>query len=185
MTHDTQQDAKPDPGHLALATVLVLLGAFTGIWAASGLIAALALMALMRICWLEDNINNDLYGQDQIPVAYRNTVTWRGNILRRWLGIDPATDLSDHSPHQLATLMRAEVQIWACVLLGLTATLTAQFGPFGWGGNLVIAAAIFVVACRRIDKLVVSLAHCAAGRALPREKLLPARQWSQSDKDGR
>ncbi len=180
-----RQTPSNDPAQVVLATGFVAVGALAGIWAASGLIVGAALIALLRICWLEDNINNDLYGRDQPPQAYLNTAIQRGNFLRRWLGLHLDQDVTRQSAHQLATEMRAEIQVWGAILLGLTATLTAQFGPFGVGLNLILAGLIFVMGLRRVDRLLVSLAHCANGMALPRDLLLPARQWLIQDDDPR
>lgn len=174
-----------DLSQLLQAVAFVATGAFVGIWAPPGLMGVMALLMLMRICWLEDNITNDLIGQDKLPGGYVNTAIRRGNLIRRILGRDPTQDVTTQSPHQLATGMRAEIQVWACMLLGLVATVTAQFAPFGPVMNLLVAAMIFAMALRRVDKLLVSLAHCAEGRALPQRLLLPSRPWVLRDPGSR
>ncbi|MEM7724131.1 MAG: hypothetical protein AAF376_17420 [Pseudomonadota bacterium] len=174
---------RPTISHLFQGVAFVATGAFVGLWAPTGLIGVFALLLLMRVCWLEDNITNDLVGRDELPDEYVNTAIRNGNLLRRWFGVAPATDIAGQTPHQLATGMRAETQIWACMLLGLAATLTAQVAPFGAVMNLIVASAIFVLALRRVDKLMISLRYCAAGRELPTRLLLPARPAALRDDD--
>lgn len=159
--------------HLFIATGVVAAAALLGAWAQPGLLGVLALFALMRICWLEDNITNDLVGRDRLPNDYVNTAIRRGNILRLVLGREPAETTKDLPPHHVATAMRAEIQVWACMLFGMVSTLVAQRGPFGPLGDLALGAALFVFALRRVDRLLFTLAHCAEGRALPRHLLLP------------
>jgi hypothetical protein len=55
----------------------------------------------------------------------------------------------------------------------MSATMVAKAGVLGQPGSLVLGAVLFVMALRRIDRLLVSLAHCAAGEALPQNLLLP------------
>jgi hypothetical protein len=163
----------PERAHLVIATGVVAAAALAGAWAPANLIGILALFALIRICWLEDNISNDLVGKDRLPGDYVNTAIRRGNFLRRWFAMEPAEDASQLPPHKLATAMRAEIQVWACALLGMSATMVAKAGVLGQPGSLVLGAVLFVMALRRIDRLLVSLAHCAAGEALPQNLLLP------------
>jgi hypothetical protein len=169
--------------HLLIATGVVAAAALLGAWGPPGLVGVLALLALMRICWLEDNISNDLIGRDSLPNAYINTAIRRGNILRLLLGREPAETAKDLPPHHMATAMRAEIQVWACMILGMSSTLVAQRGPFGPVGDLLLGAVLFVFALRRVDRLLFTLAHCAAGQALPQRLLLPMRRRVASDED--
>jgi hypothetical protein len=169
--------------HVLVATAIVASSALAGAWAPANLAGILALLALMRVCWLEDNISNDLLGKDELPGDYVNTAIRRGNFLRRWFGHEPAEAAGDLPPHKLATAMRAEIQVWACALFGLGATLVARSAIFGGVVDLLIGVALFVVALRRIDRLVVSLDHCAEGRALPRRLLLPTHRRALSEDD--
>lgn len=165
------------PAHLVLATGVVAAGALAGIWAPPGLVGVMALLALMRMCWLEDNITSDLIGRDALPGGYVNTAIRRGNLMRRCLGMQPQGDIAARSPRHLATAMRAEVQVWACLVLGLAASLTAQFGPFGLWLNLCIGGAVLALALTRVNRLLLSLAYCAEARALPDRLLRPQRPW--------
>jgi hypothetical protein len=167
------EDVRPDRAHLLIGCGVVAAAALTGIWAPLNLVLIVALVALLRVCWLEDNITNDLIGRDRLPGGYVNTAIRRGNFMRLWLGREPAEDASKMQPHHLATAMRAEIQVWACMMLGIAAATVALVGPLGVAGNLVLAGVVLILALRRVDMLVVSLAHCAEGRALPARLLMP------------
>jgi hypothetical protein len=174
---------RPDRAHLVIGCGIVATAALAGIWAPPNLLAILSLLVLMRICWLEDNISNDLIGRDRLPGSYVNTSIRRGNFLRLWFGLTPREDASRLPPHQLATAMRAEIQVWACMLFGIAATLVAQVTAFGPAVSLAAGAALLIMALARVDRLTVSLAHCAAGRALPQRLLLPSRRWLSDERD--
>lgn len=172
---------RPDRAHLFIGCGVVATAALAGIWAPPNLIALLGLTALMRVCWLEDNICNDLVGRDRLPGGYVNTAIRRGNLLRRWFGMEPAEDTARMAPERVATAMRAEIQVWACMIIAMTATLVAQAGLLGLTGNLLLGTALLMLALFRVDRLTVSLAHCAEGRALPRALLIPARRRTAGD----
>jgi hypothetical protein len=174
---------RSDSTHLVLGCGIVATAALAGIWAPPNLVAILALLVLMRVCWLEDNICNDLIGRDRLPGSYVNTSIRRGNFLRLWFGMEPSGDAGRLPPHQLATAMRAESQIWACMLFGIGATLAAQVTAFGFALSLIASATLLAMALIRVDRLAVSLAHCAAGKALPQRLLLPTRRRVQDESD--
>jgi hypothetical protein len=161
------------PGHVAIGAALVGAGALAALWVPLGLVGALALLALLRICWLEDNIVSDLFGRDRLPPGYRSTAELRRLFFFRWFGIHPQDTGAEQSAHLLATAMRAEVQIWATLLLGMSAALVAQNGLFGPMVNLALAGALFVIALTRADRLALSLMHCDSGRPLPDDMLVP------------
>lgn len=173
------EDVRPDRAQLLTGCGVVAAAAMTGIWAPPNLVMIVALFVLLRVCWLEDNISNDLIGRDELPGGYVNTAIRRGNLVRQWLGREPAEDASKMPPHHLATVMRAEIQVWACMLFGICATAIASSGPFGTTGNLLIGGTLLVLALRRVDRLMVSLAHCAEGRALPQRLLLPTHRRAE------
>jgi hypothetical protein len=175
MNEPWTDDIRPDRAHLLIGCGVVAAAALTAIWAPLNLVLIVSLFALLRVCWLEDNITNDLIGRDSLPGGYVNTAIRRGNFLRLWFGHEPAEDASKMRPHHLATVMRAEIQVWACMMLGIAATTVALVGPLGLIGNLVLGGGVLIVALRRVDRLMVSLAHCAEGRALPRASSCPRR----------
>lgn len=164
------------PGHIIIGALLVAAGALSALWLPQGLVGALALLALLRICWLEDNIVSDLFGRDSLPAGYRSTAEVRRLFFFRWFGIRPGDTTAEATAHLMATAMRAEVQIWATVLLGQAAGLVALHGLFGPVMNIALGAVILVVALTRADRLAVSLMHCDQGRALPDHMLVPRRR---------
>lgn len=161
------------PGHVGIGAALVAAGALAALWVPLGLVGALALLALLRICWLEDNIVSDLFGRDRLPPGYRSTAELRRLFFFRWFGICPDDEGPETSAHLLATAMRAEVQIWASLVLGMSAALVAQNGLFGPAVNLALGAALLVVALTRADRLALSLMHCDNGKPLPDHMLVP------------
>jgi hypothetical protein len=60
---------RPDRAHLLIGCGVVAAAALTGIWAPLNLVLIVALFALLRVCWLEDNITNDLIGRDRCRAA--------------------------------------------------------------------------------------------------------------------
>jgi hypothetical protein len=172
-----------DHTHLVVGCGIVATAALAGIWAPPNLLAILSLLVLMRICWLEDNICNDLIGRDRLPGSYVNTSIRRGNLLRCWFGLETGEGAARLPPHQLATAMRAEIQVWGCMLFGIAATLVAQVTAFGPVIGLAAGAVLLRMALARADRLAVSLAHCAAGRALPQRLLLPTHRRMADDSE--
>jgi len=168
--------------HVLTGAAVVLAGAMAAIWMAPGLTGVIALLALIRICWLEDNIISDLFGQEKLPPGYRNTAQMRRHMLLRLFGIWQEEGAAEGSAHLMATAMRAEVQIWGAVLLGMASALVALSGPFGLPVNLGVAAVLFAMALIRADRLALSLAHCEAGEVLPDRLLLPRRRRILADR---
>lgn len=161
------------PAHVWIGAALVAAGALAAIWVPAGLLGAIALLALLRICWLEDNIASDLIGRDTPPNGYRNTARGRRLFLFRWFGIVVPESGLEHSAGLMATAMRAEAQIWSTLLLGMAGALVAQHGVFGIAANLMLGCAVFGRALIAADRLAVSLMHCDAGQALPERLLVP------------
>lgn len=159
--------------HVLTGAALVAAGAMAAAWLPLGLMGSLALLALLRICWIEDNITSDLFGRDALPTGYQQTVLRRRLFLLRWFGHDPGPSAAETSAHLMATALRAEAQVWGVVLLGFAAMLTAGHGPFALGLDMALALVLFALALRHADRLALSLAHCEAGRALPDHLLLP------------
>jgi len=169
-------------GHIITGAALVGAGAMAPLWLPFGPVGGIALLGLMRICWLEDNIISDLFGRDRLPTGYRNTARSRRLFVFRWFGIWPEESTAEHSAHLMATAMRAEVQIWGAMLFGLSSTLVAQHGPFGPVLNIGLGLALFGAALMRADRLALTLRYCDAGRALPDHLLVPSRRRGLADR---
>lgn len=165
----------PGAGQIVTGAALVAAGALSALWVPQGVLGALALLALLRICWLEDNIVSDLFGRELPPPGYRNAADLRRVLVLRLLGVLPEAK-TEVSAHLVATAMRTEAQVWGTLLIAMAAGLVAQHGVFGAAMNLCLGAVLFFLALRRADRLALSLGHCEAGRALPDHLLLPARR---------
>ncbi len=162
--------------HVLTGATMLGAGALAAAWLPLGLMGSLALLALLRLCWIEDNIVSDLFGRDDLPPGYRHTILARRLFWMRWFGHDPGPDVAHASAHQLATALRAEAQLWGLWLMGFAAVTSAVHGPFGWAMNLSLGAGLLVLGLRRVDRFCVTLAHCDAGRALPDHLLVPSRR---------
>ena len=159
--------------HSLTGAALIAAGALAAVWLPLGLMGSFALIALLRICWIEDNITSDLFGREALPPGYRHTMQSRRLFWLRWFGHDPGASAAEASAHVMATALRAEAQVWGLSLMGFASMLTAQHGPFGLAINLMLAVVLFCLALRRVDRLAVTFAHCEAGRPLPDHLLLP------------
>lgn len=166
--------------HFLIGALMVGAGALAGLWLPLGLMGSLALLALLRICWIEDNITSDLYGRDALPSGYLQTLEMRRLFMLRWFGVNLGAVSPDLSAHLLATALRAEAQLWAACLLGFVAMICAQHGPFAPSLDLTLAAALLYAALKRADRLAITLHHCDMGRPLPDEMLLPPMRRAQN-----
>lgn len=138
---------------LALATGSLALGAWAGLALPAGLAAIVAMLALGRILWLEQNVFEDLTTGAPLPHAYRGAA--------RRSGVD--------APPLLATAMRAEAQAWGAAAFGLAASLALSQGE---GAVALLSWAVLMVqGFRRTDRLVETLDHLSRGRALPLDRL--------------
>lgn len=162
--------------HMLTGAALVAAGAMAAIWLPLGLMGSLALIALLRICWIEDNITSDLFGRDDLPPGYRHTLQVRRLFWLRWFGHDPGASAAEASAHLMATALRAEAQVSGVLLLGWAGLVVLRHGPFASTLDLALGGAIFVLALLRAERLALTLACCEAGRALPDHLLLPPRR---------
>ncbi|MFW2589691.1 hypothetical protein [Sagittula sp. SSi028] len=134
-----------------------------------------ALLILLRICWLDDNIANDLMQRDDLPVSYVNAqkrrLMFQRAVFGRMLG-----DLN-LCPLSVATGMRAEMQLWTATLVAGAAATLAQTAPLGLWLSSTLALAGFAVAFRTADRLTATLWLVERGQTLQREDLLRRPQW--------
>lgn len=148
----------------------VAAGAFGAMHLSSSLVAVIAFLALLRICWLDDNIANDLLVRDDLPQSYINAQN-RQRIVETLLLGRPWGE-TELSPELIATRMRAEMQVWTAVLFSGGAALMALSVPFGLWTSVTFALGGFVWAFRTADRLSETLWLVECGRSLPREELL-------------
>lgn len=160
-------------GALAIAA-----GAFGAMNLTPSFAGVLGFLALIRICWLDDNIANDLLDRDVLPQSYRNAQRRQEHIESFLLG-RPWGD-KDLTPALVATRMRAEADVWLAVILSGTAALLAQTAPLGGGLSALLAFLGFGLAFRTADKVSATLWMVECGRPLPREALVRRHVWAHS-----
>ena len=120
-------------GHIITGAALVGAGAMAPLWLPFGPVGGIALLGLMRICWLEDNIISDLFGRDRLPTGYRNTARSRRLFVFRWFGIWPEESTAEtlrasHGQPRCGP----EVQIWgAMAVRAVLRRWWRKHGPFG------------------------------------------------------
>ncbi|GAA4227790.1 hypothetical protein GGQ68_004055 [Sagittula marina] len=159
-------------GGLAIAA-----GALGVLHLAPAVSGALGFLILLRICWLDDNIANDLLVRDDLPQSYINAQR-RQQIIEMALLGRPRGDAVT-CPVQMATKMRAEAQVWSVVLLSGCAACFAHSMPLGAWLSSGLALAGFMQAFRMADRLSATLWLVECGLPLSREDLLarPALSW--------
>jgi hypothetical protein len=147
----------------------VAAGALGVLWLIPGVSGILALLILIRMCWLDDNILNDLLDRDELPDGYRMRLARRRQIAALLFGA--TIPLAPDTPAQVATRMRAEMQCWGIVLTAGAAALLARHLPFGPTISVLAAVWLFLAALRGADRLSLTLWHVETGRVLTRAAL--------------
>ena len=150
---------------------LVTLGAAIGTAFPLGLTSTLAAIVVLRICWLEDNIGNDLVGQETLPANHANPARRRRDLMARLSSRPPVEP--PRSPALLATAMRGQVQAWMALLLGALAVVGASRLGLHPIADIAVGALFLRLALLRADALAVTLAHLDADTPLPRAALVP------------
>lgn len=145
-----------------------------------GVAAVLALFGLLRLCWLEDNIKNDLVDADTVPHSYLAPLAHRQKLAWHLMGLIPKSELSDTTPCLIATAMRGQVQAWSTILLMSLAVVVMRDLALPVGVAILSGGAVMALAMRRADALINTLAHLDRGQPLPRSVLMPDRDWAYS-----
>ncbi|CUH37579.1 hypothetical protein JSE7799_01308 [Jannaschia seosinensis] len=166
--------------HLLTGTALVALGAELALILPPVLVCLAMAFALLRICWLEDNIKSDLVGRTELPPNHANPARRRQAMAWRVFGIAPQRDAGQACPDLVATAMRGQIQAWMAVVLGALTVLAARDLALHPLANFMLGGGILALALMRAEALRVTLLHLQAGRALPPRALLPVRPWAHS-----
>lgn len=161
-----------------LAIVPVLLAAAFAPSLAPKALAGIALLALLRLSWLDDNIANDLIDQKVLPASYVNTVRRRQRIAWQLFGLSPQLDPKDQNPALVATAFRAEAHAILSALLTGAAMSAALHAPPVTG--VVGLALLLPLAFKQCDRLASALLHLESGRPLSRDRLLCKASWAMS-----
>ena len=156
---------------LILGGGVALAGTAAGLWLPAGLALLLAGIAVCRICWLEDNIHEDLLRADRIPAGYRACRSRRSTLFGGNAG---GTD----DPVALAELLRIQSLAWAAFVWGSAcgALLASELN-----GAALFAALALALALRAADYFAIALTLVDTGRPIPRRLLTgdgPLRQMA-------
>lgn len=149
--------------HLVLGGLVCLAGSAAGLWLPPGLALLLGAVAVCRICWLEDNIHDDLLRADRLPEAYRNCRSRRQSLF----GGSGGDETED--PVGLAELLRIQSLAWSTFAWGIGGGLLLSAGP--GSGAPVLAALALALALRAADYFAVAQTLVLAGRPMPRHLL--------------
>lgn len=141
-------------------------------------LALFALIGMVRLGWVDDNIANDLLDADRLPIGYINTFKRRQAVAWRLLGLRPVRDPAVVDPALLATRYRAEAQVLQSALLTGLAVSGAQLMPTPMAIPFFVVT--FVAAWRQMARLSTTLLTLETGRPLSRRQLLSRVRWAGS-----
>ncbi len=162
MPHQTP-DTPPAAAPFLAGSLAVLAGSAAALWAPASVAMLLALVALLRVCWIDENIRGDLEHAKRMPAGYAHTMLLRRRLSTWLFG---ATPPEITCPRVLASHLRAQGHALFAFLFGLLAALIAAgagdspVGLAGAGGALVLAFG-------RVDRLAAADAHLRRGEPLP------------------
>ncbi|MEM1429490.1 MAG: hypothetical protein AAGG09_08530 [Pseudomonadota bacterium] len=152
---------------LLSGAALILAGSAIALWLPGGLVGAFALFLLLRICWLEENIRSDLMRASHLPEGYRTTQA----LQRRWqMALFGEASEPITCPQRLASILRVQSHALYALLLGGCAAFVATAAALPVLGG-ILGAAILVLACQRVDRLVAAETILGQGGTLPEEML--------------
>jgi hypothetical protein len=147
--------------HLIAGGVVTAAGSAAGLWLPLGAALLLLALVLCRICWIEDNIHQDLISADTLPTGYRACRQQRAGLLGLAFG-DRAEEVT--CPRRLASELRLQAHAWSAFAWALAAGAVLPAGVALTFGAGVLA---LVLALRHADYLAVGAAHLAAGQPMP------------------
>ena len=139
-------------------------------------LALIAMVALIRLGWVDDNIANDLLKADRLPTGYANTVRRRQTWAWRLFGVRPRTEPCAIDPAMLATRYRAEAQVLQTGILTGLAVSTGGSLPMPLG--FVFLVITFGGAWRQMDRLFVTIGALERGEPLSPSILASRTRWA-------
>jgi hypothetical protein len=157
--------------YVLLGAAVVMTGALTAVMLPPALVGVGLVLAVLRICWLDENIKADLLGAEELPPEYKRTAADPTRLALEPIPEDPAL---------LATGMRGQIQAWAAACLGALAVLVLIHS--GWPTTPAVLGAMGLIALGywQADRLVVTIQHLDRGQALPARHLVSPRAWAHS-----
>jgi len=163
MSHTTSHAAPSSAAPFFAGCLAILAGSAAGLWAPGSVATILGLIALIRICWIDENIRGDLEPAERMPPGYARTLDLRRRLAAALFRSAPQEITC---PRLLATQLRAQGHaIFAFLFALLATTLAAAAGDTPIG--LLAAGVALVLAFGRVDRLAAADAHLRRGEALP------------------
>jgi hypothetical protein len=149
--------------HLLLGGLIVGAGSAAGLWLPLGVALLLLSIALCRVCWIEENIHQDLLNAENLPAGYRACLERRSFFLS---GSVPEDKSQEHDcPKRIASALRLQAHAWAAFGWGLAAGAALPAGaPLTYGAGVLA----LTLALRHADYLAVGASLIASGKPLPR-----------------
>lgn len=151
---------------LLLGGIIVAAGTAAGLWLPLGAALLLLSIAVCRICWIEDNIHQDLLNADHLPAGYRACLDRRTALL---FGASREESPEDQDcPLRMASALRLQAHALAAFSWGAAAGVALPVGaPLTFGaGALALALAL-----RHADYLAVGASLIAAGKPMPQRMI--------------
>jgi hypothetical protein len=162
MPHQTSA-APPAASPFLAGSLAVLAGSAAALWAPVSVATLLALVALLRVCWIDENIRGDLARAKRMPAGYARTLSLRRRFAALLFGTAPPEITC---PRVLASHLRAQSHALFAFIFGLAAALVAAAAGDTHIG-LLGAGAVLVLAFGRVDRLAAADTHLRRGEPLP------------------
>jgi hypothetical protein len=149
------------PTNLLLGCFVVAAGSAVGLWLPLSAALLVLALALCRVCWIEDNIHQDLLRAETVPAGYRECRRRRRGLIGAAFG-DLAEEVT--CPRRLALELRLQSHAWAAFAWAIAAGAVLPAGvalTFGAG------ALALLLALRHADYLALGAALLTSGAPLP------------------
>lgn len=157
---------------LVVGSVFATAGTATGIWLPPGLMAILATVVLLRLCWLDDNIQHDLLPKKRVPGSYLESQRRRG--LFRGPFADGQREV--RCSKLLASQLRIQTHAWHVYFWAALAGAILTGLPFPLVLSALAGGLALVASLRGIDRFAEAQATVLAGRPLAARELA-SRGW--------
>ena len=151
--------------HLVIGGLVAGAGTAAGIWLPIGAALLLLALALCRVCWIEDNIHQDLLPAEIMPPGYKACRERRSGLLGLAFG-DAGEAFT--CPRRLASALRLQAHVWSAFIWAIAA---GAMLPVGAPLTFAAGALALLLALRHADYLAVGAAVLSAGAPLPQHMI--------------
>lgn len=163
-------EARPDTGlapHLIAGSACVAAGALAAVHLPPALAGVALALTLLRRCWIEANIHDDLIGAEDLPTGYRNALRRQERLAAFW-NLPVETQAPD-CPRRLASLLRLQALGLSAFLYGALATGLPVLADAP--AALLPGMAALWLGLRRADSYAHARAVLARGDTLPPDRI--------------